>query len=198
MRSLLERESALRLSGDPVRDASELLASLERQLPNVLLLGNRLLDEVDAKARRAIRIQFPNLGVLLVSDRPRALTLDVIVRNRFRGLLNAGTSLPTFVRAIRAIGRGELWLPRALLERVFLNETHEETSDEATGADGLQLTRREAEAVELVCKGLTNRAIGRRLGIGEDTVKKHLHNVYGKLGVHCRTQLMAKCIGRLH
>jgi two-component system nitrate/nitrite response regulator NarL len=52
------------------------------------------------------------------------------------------------------------------------------------------LTRRELEIVRLVARGLRNKEIGRRLAITEGTVKIHLHNVYNKLGVASRTQLM--------
>lgn len=48
------------------------------------------------------------------------------------------------------------------------------------------LTPRERQTVGLVREGLSNKQIARRLGIGEDTVKKHLQNVFAKLGVHRR------------
>jgi len=48
------------------------------------------------------------------------------------------------------------------------------------------LTGRESEVVAHVRQGFTNKEIARRLGIQEDTVKKHLQAVFGKLGVHRR------------
>ena len=56
------------------------------------------------------------------------------------------------------------------------------------------LTPRERQAVELLREGLSNKQIARQLGVGEDTVKKHLQNVFAKLGVH-RRALVA--LGRL-
>ena len=47
----------------------------------------------------------------------------------------------------------------------------------------LSLTDRETEVLALVADGLTNRAVARRLGISEATVKTHLAHVYTKLGV---------------
>lgn len=52
-----------------------------------------------------------------------------------------------------------------------------------------QLSRREAEVGTLVALGCTNREIARHLGIGEDTVKKHLLHAMAKLDVRNRTQL---------
>ncbi len=49
------------------------------------------------------------------------------------------------------------------------------------------LTRREDEIAGYLGQGLTNKEIARRLGITEDTVKKHRQAVFGKLGVRRRT-----------
>ena len=53
------------------------------------------------------------------------------------------------------------------------------------------LTERESEVVALVAQGLPNKLVARRLGIGEGTVKLHLHNIYRKLGIESRFQLVA-------
>jgi DNA-binding CsgD family transcriptional regulator len=53
------------------------------------------------------------------------------------------------------------------------------------------LTRRESEVRCLLCRGLSNKAIGGRLGISEATVKVHLFHLYAKLGVRSRAELIA-------
>jgi DNA-binding CsgD family transcriptional regulator len=50
-----------------------------------------------------------------------------------------------------------------------------------------QLTHREAELLDLVRTGLTNREIAARLVISPETVRVHLSNLFRKLGVHTRT-----------
>jgi DNA-binding CsgD family transcriptional regulator len=52
------------------------------------------------------------------------------------------------------------------------------------------LTRREREILDLLLQGMTNRQIAHAIGIGEETVKKHLYHVYRKLGLHSRSQLI--------
>ena len=51
------------------------------------------------------------------------------------------------------------------------------------------LTSREREIVFALAEGLSNKDVGRRLNLSEGTVKVHLHNIYGKLGVKNRTAL---------
>jgi LuxR family maltose regulon positive regulatory protein len=54
------------------------------------------------------------------------------------------------------------------------------------------LTKREQEILELMAAGLTNPEIAEELVISPETVKKHAGNIYGKLGVHSRTEAAAK------
>jgi DNA-binding CsgD family transcriptional regulator len=58
------------------------------------------------------------------------------------------------------------------------------------------LTPRQRELLRLVAGGSTNRQIGRELGVSEGTVRKHLENVYARLGVQNRTQAIAKVATR--
>jgi LuxR family maltose regulon positive regulatory protein len=54
------------------------------------------------------------------------------------------------------------------------------------------LSEREVEVLRLVASGLSNREIGRRLVLSLNTVKGHTRAIYAKLGVHSRTQAVAK------
>ena len=61
--------------------------------------------------------------------------------------------------------------------------------EERTGAS--LLTSRESEIVDLLAAGKTNAEIAELLWIAPGTVRKHLENVYEKLGVHSRTAAVA-------
>ena len=56
------------------------------------------------------------------------------------------------------------------------------------------LSNRESEIAELVSKGLSNREIGNQLFITEKTVKYHLVNIYKKLFIKSRAQLIVMCL----
>jgi DNA-binding NarL/FixJ family response regulator len=58
------------------------------------------------------------------------------------------------------------------------------------GAHMNSLTSRENEIVFALAEGLSNKDVGRRLGLSEGTVKVHLHNIYSKLRVKNRTALV--------
>lgn len=61
---------------------------------------------------------------------------------------------------------------------------------------GVALSRREKEVLEGVAKAMTNSQIASRLGITTATVKRHLNNIYGKLGAVSRIDAVNKAFGR--
>ncbi|MDA5194437.1 response regulator transcription factor [Govanella unica] len=113
--------------------------------------------------------------------------LEVYLRHDRR--IVAGLSL------VRGVDMGPFSLTeRALLERMV--PFAEFCLDRILGhpapsvPDEIGLTEREREIVQLVCAGLSNKEICRRLGIELPTVKTHLSRIFGKAGVQTRTALV--------
>ena len=59
------------------------------------------------------------------------------------------------------------------------------------------LSNRESEVAELVSKGLSNKEVASQLFVTEKTVKFHLTNIYKKMGVKSRAQLIVWCLPHL-
>ena len=85
------------------------------------------------------------------------------------------------------MNRGEQWIDRDTVTRAFQAVVGREA---ALREVAQTLTPREIEIVKMMAEGLRNRIIGDRLGISEGTVKVHLHNIYEKLGLDGRLELM--------
>jgi NarL family two-component system response regulator LiaR len=60
--------------------------------------------------------------------------------------------------------------------------------DQKAGPDVADLTKREMEVLKLVARGLPNQQIAQRLRLSEGTVRFHVGNILGKLGLENRTQ----------
>lgn len=92
------------------------------------------------------------------------------------------------LRAIRAVRAGELWLSRKLFARVLAHVQARAAPPHGDEPD-LRLTERQRQIAACVAQGMSNKQIGRRLGISPTTVKTHLHNIFERVGVGGRTLL---------
>jgi len=90
------------------------------------------------------------------------------------------------VACVRAVHQGRRSIDRDLLDRVSGDGPRRSIGVTGTTA----LTPREIEIVRLVAQGLRNKELANRLSITEGTVKIHLHNIYDKLGVDGRLELV--------
>ncbi len=107
-----------------------------------------------------------------------------LLNKRYRGYIVSSEDRHVLKRALEAVRRGEIWARREMLTRTF------------DSFIAPQLTAREKEIVYLVAAGLSNRAIAQQLGITERTVKSHVSNLFVKLGVNSRTELILNPLNR--
>ncbi len=93
-------------------------------------------------------------------------------------------------RCIRCVAAGQVWASSEQIDYVL--DTFTDTASlrvVSAGGENL-LTRRERDVVRLVVEGLVNREVAQQLGLSEHTVKNYLFNVFNKLGVSSRAELI--------
>lgn len=91
------------------------------------------------------------------------------------------------MECVRKVHAGEKWLEKQSVARAMDRMLKRESEIDRLSR---LLTPRELEIVRLAAEGLRNKEISERLTITEGTVKIHLHNIYEKLGVTGRSQLI--------
>ena len=97
------------------------------------------------------------------------------------------------LQCLRKVYSGGMWIERRVVARAFdMLLQREEGVREIRSI----LTTREVEIARLVASGLRNRRIAQRLLVSEATVKTHLHNIYDKLNMESRGQLILYCTDR--
>jgi LuxR family maltose regulon positive regulatory protein len=114
-----------------------------------------------------------------------------------RVFVDEGTPMATLLRQAAAYGVAPDYVNKLLAH--FEGETKdEERKTEASPSSLVEpLTKREREVLGLVVGGLSNQEIADALFISVGTVKTHVHNIYGKLGVRDRPQAIARA-GKLN
>jgi two-component system, NarL family, nitrate/nitrite response regulator NarL len=99
--------------------------------------------------------------------------------------------------AIDAVMAGQYWINGKSISNIV--QELRELSENAFAQEkpeSLGLTRREVDIVSLVAQGGTNKEIAKDLGITEDTVKRHLTNIFNKVGTSTRLELALFAVDR--
>ncbi len=93
------------------------------------------------------------------------------------------------ISCIETVKSGQIWVYPEFICNLLQNESKKDRSDVLTECS--LITEREKEIVSLVLDGLTNMAIAEKLDISLRTVKVHISNIFQKLNVSSRLELMA-------
>ena len=102
-----------------------------------------------------------------------------------RGVFYEQDAWDRFLKGVRAILGGELWLPREVMTKCILNDGGRDRTSEKIATF---LTPRETEIVAFVSIGARNEEIAEKLCISPHTVKTHLYNIFKKINVPNRMQ----------
>ena len=183
-------------------DGREALAAARRLRPEVTLLDYRMPV---ADGLSVIRELAERTAVLvLTSDSSPELIRDML-RGGARGYLVHGEfDPPELLRAVTAAAAGRGWLSpiaasvaaEEIREQGSREHAHREQREERRQARArFGLTPREQDVLLLLCEGLPNAAIARRLALAEKTVKNHLHHAFAKMQVGTRTEAIARWAG---
>jgi DNA-binding NarL/FixJ family response regulator len=157
------------------REALEIARTLR---PDLVLLDVKLPDMSGIQVLKAIRDEHLPVQVVLLSA--AAMPDDVAAAKRLGadGLLYKDLSPDELVAEVTRAAAGLKPFPP------------DAPDDPAVRALWTALSGRELQVVRAVAAGLRNRVIAEQLGIAEGTVKLHLHNIYEKLGLDSRLELM--------
>jgi len=160
---------------------------VRRHRPDILILDLRMPRGDGLEILRTLRREkLPTKVVLLAAALEEDEILDAL-RLGVRGVVLKELAPQLLVECVRKVHAGEQWLEKQLSSRVLETLLRREAGGRAASS---VLTPREIEIVRMVASGLRNRELARRLGVTEGTVKIHLHNIYKKLKVQSRVELV--------
>lgn len=157
--------------------------------PDVCLLDLKMPGKDGMQVLIEAKPQLPNTHFLTLSgdvDTEQALAL---VRAGASGVVLKTAGVDVIRKAVKCVANGELWLERKYLAAVVRHLTRPRKDWES-------LSDRERQIVAAVSEGMSNREIGDRLQIREDTVKSHLKVVFRKLGIDNRLDLAIRARAR--
>jgi len=160
-------------------DGQEALERVAAVQPDIVLMDLSMPRMDGVEATRRLLADHPTVQVVVLTSYADTEHVQDAVAAGAVGYVLKDAEPAALVEAIRGVARGESPLdPR--VTRTLLRST-------TVRRPATDLTARETEVLLLVAQGLANKQIARQLGITERTVKAHLTNVFGRIGVADRT-----------
>jgi DNA-binding NarL/FixJ family response regulator len=173
-------------------DGEQAVAAVLASSPDVALLDLRMPRVDGVEATRRITAQAPDVQIVVLTTYADDSSVMSALRAGARGYLTKDASSEEIQHAIRDAARGRTRLDPAIQERLVELVTGTPAGQSGPAAPvGAPLTDRETEVLRLMADSLPNRAIARRLFVTEATVKTHVNNIFGKLGVGDRAAAVA-------
>ena len=180
LKMFLGLDPELEIIGEAENGAEALKLAHELH-PDVVLM-DLLMPVMDGiTAIGHIRKELPDVEVIALTSVLEDASVVGAVRAGAIGYLLKNTESDDLCRATKAAAQGQVQLSPEAAARLMREMRAPEPSPEP-------LTERETEVLVLLAKGRANKEIARDLIIGEKTVKTHVSNILGKLGVQSRTQ----------
>jgi len=161
-------------------DGKEAIALATELRPDVLLLDLAMPRVPGMEVLRELgRMDLPVRTILLTAAiQPFAVTSALQLGAR--GIVLKASPPELLLKSIRSVHEGQFWVG---------SEPVPGWARGTQPATDFGLTSREIEIISAIKEGNSNREIAGKLAISEETVKRHLSNIYGKLGVSSRLEL---------
>ncbi|MFQ4145859.1 response regulator transcription factor [Chlorogloeopsis sp. ULAP02] len=181
--AIIESEQDMSIIGQ-AHNGREVLEAFRQLQPDVTLMDLRMPEIGGVEAIFAIKTEFENARIIVLTSYDGDEDIYRGLQAGAKGYLLKEAEPDELLEAIRVVYNGQKYIPPIVGAKLL----------ERMGAP--QLSQRELQVLQLMANGKSNQEIGITLSIAEGTVKFHVNNILGKLGVSDRTQAVIMAFKR--
>jgi len=183
IRSVLAGENDIELIGE-ADNAADGFDKFRTVKPDVVVLGLRLPDSCSIDDLDNYFIADPKAKIIVLAEHAGDAEITKALRKGALGYICRDVRPDELVKAIRTVAAGRKFIPNDIAQILSENLGKEE------------LTPAEATVLRMIVGGMSNKEIAFALDISENTVKSHVQNIFGKIGVSDRTSAATTAIKR--
>ncbi len=188
VRNMLKSEGAFEVVGE-ASDGDEAITTTLDLLPDILLLDLYMPRLPGLEAMRAIMSGSPRVKILMLTSTITTQQIIEALQIGARGIVTKDALIDQLTNAIGAVMQGDYWINGKRVVNLVgaLHDLMQQAAVPERKTYGL--TPRELEVVGCIVEGCSNRDIAKQFTISEETVKRHLSNIFDKTGVSTRLEL---------
>ena len=188
VKNMLENESGFEVVGEAEDGDVAITQTLELE-PDILLLDLAMPRLPGLEALRAIMNKSPRVKIIMLTSTISTQQIIEALQIGARGIVLKDALADHLTTAIRAVSSGDYWIGGKRVVNLVgaLHELMQQAAVPERKTYGL--TPRELEVVGCIVEGCSNRDIAKQFSISEETVKRHLSNIFDKTGVSTRLEL---------
>jgi len=188
VRNVLEQEQDIQVIGE-AGDGEEAVRLTGDLLPDIVLMDITMPKVDGLEATRRIKQLHPNIAVLVLTIHSDDEHVLGILEAGAAGYLTKSVFGEEVVQAVRGVVTGEMVLSPHIGQSIIKQATRYPKKSFPLEA-GEKLSLRELEIIKLAARGMSNKDIANELGLTLRTVKGHLANIFSKLNVSSRTEVV--------
>jgi len=178
MRALLACEADLEIVAE-AENGRQAIQIAQKKQPDVVVMDLAMPYMNGAEATRQVLKSCPATKVLVVTSYANDECISELLKAGAAGYLVKQTAAAELARAIREVRRGNSFFSPAIAKLI-----RESNRSALNGEMSRDLTAREAQVLQLIADGFSNKAIATELEISIKTVEKHRQQVMNKLDIH--------------
>ena len=194
IRSLLEHEPDFVVAGE-AGSRGEVLEFLRRQMPDLILLDISLQGSDGIEVTKAIRCEFDDVLILVVSMHDETLYAERALRAGANGYIMKQEVAENVIKAIRQVLSGKIYVSDNMRQKVLRDLTQPNADVKSTPME--RLSDRELEVFRLIGEGRGTREIAESLHLSIKTIETYRSHIKEKMGLTTATQLVryaAQCM----
>jgi len=183
IRAVVSVESDIEVVGE-TDDPKDGLARFRKLRPGVTILGLRFPDSCSIDDLDDYFTEDPGAKIIILAEHAGDAEITRALKKGAAGYVCKDISPEELIKAIRTVAAGRKYIPDEIVRVLSQNLGQED------------LTPAEANVLRMIVGGMSNKEIAFTLDISENTVKSHIQNIFGKIGVSDRTSAATTAIKR--
>ncbi len=183
VRAVVAEEAGLELLAEAAT-AADGFAKFRELLPDVTILGLRMPDSCAIDDLDNYFVHTPNAKIIVLAEHAGDAEITQALKKGAAGYICKDVTPQELTDAIKTVAAGRKYIPGNVAR--ILSET--------MGQE--ELTATEANVLRMIVGGMSNKEIAFAMDISENTVKSHIQNIFGKIGVSDRTSAATTAIKR--